>query len=134
MGGSSEKSLSDWMVRQGMVRSGQATPAGVPPKRCCSLEPEESGGLPSPAQCSAQPTPSTLNFHDPSVLPRKQGPSRPSGSWEVTGARLVLGRGPAEGAGVGIPENSLPLLLLLLLESQLPLPTGAWALSTELGG
>lgn len=112
MGGGSEKSLSDWMVRPGTERRGRAhSQAGGPPEpvesRVGSQGPTGAHPARSGSLCS--------RFHGPSVLPWKQGPGSPCGSQEATGALLGLGRVPAEGAEAGSPEKSL----LPLLGSQL---------------
>lgn len=157
MGGGSEKSLSDWMVRQGMVRRGQKHSQGACPGgtgitrgawgrlRACGVGQGPvgpAGGLWAPPGAQHSPAPSAVA----STAPRCCLGARPgqclwqlggaSGSWEVPGARLGLGRVPAEGAGGCSPENLL--LLLVLLGSQLcrfsgaPAPSGVSVLRTEL--
>lgn len=125
MGGGSEKSLSDWMVRQGMVRMGQAHSQGA--QVALASQPEEhrvDRGLRAPPSAQHSPTPSALASTAPRCCLAAS-----SGSWEVPGACLGLGQVPAEGAGGCSPENLL--LLLVLLGSQLcrfsgtPAPLGS---------
>lgn len=104
MGGSSEKSLSDWMMRQGMVRRDQAGRpreprlplAGVPPRGAVgggrTITPREQQGVlwvPPPAQHSPTPfAPASTAPQCPLPAPDSEArPGGPSGRWELTGAR-----------------------------------------------
>ena len=138
MGGSSEKSLSDWMVRQGMVRRGQAhsqgaCPGGAGITRGAWGQPRARGPHPAPSRVLLP----LLLLPQSLRAASEQGLDSASGSWEVPRARLGLGRVPAEGAGGCSPENLL--LLLVLLGSQLcrfsgaPAPSGVSVLRMELG-
>lgn len=125
MGGSSEKSLSDWMVRQGMVRRvclWQGPCPGGAVRGSRTLDPEESKGLHEPlgGQGPTAPNPALgVVLLPPLLLPQplcahfrllswKQGPGIPSGSWRQWGlpssGRSASGQPSGRGSWCGQPR------------------------------
>lgn len=102
MGGSGEKSLSDWMVRQGMVRRGHqragAATRRVPPSDTIggngTVRPRGEQGPPGGTRHG--PTPSAPPSRDPRCpLPAPDWEARPRAA-EGPGARLAVGQQEAE--------------------------------------